>query len=64
MRRPFSGPEWGFEVKFDGFRPLAKWGRAGTRLKSRQGRDITGWFPEIAIPPAFKFACCETRSEV
>jgi bifunctional non-homologous end joining protein LigD len=49
VRRAFTDPAWAFEVKYDGFRALAEWGRNGARLKSRQGRDITGWFGEIAM---------------
>lgn len=44
---PFSSPEWAYEIKFDGFRCLAEWGPEGARLKSREGTDMTRWFPEV-----------------
>ena len=44
----FSDPEWTYEIKFDGYRMLASADRAGVRLKSRNGADATGWFPEVA----------------
>src|SRR5690606_26590388 len=46
--RPFSDPGWVFELKHDGYRLLA--GReAGTvRLLSRNGRDYTRLFPDVA----------------
>ncbi len=47
-RRPFSSPDWRFELKHDGFRLLA--GRAGgaVRLYHRRGREVTTLYPEIA----------------
>jgi DNA ligase D-like protein (predicted ligase) len=47
-RDRFSSPEWIFERKLDGERCLAFIGRAGVRLMSRNRRDITRAFPEIA----------------
>lgn len=44
---PFSNPEWAYEVKFDGFRCLAEFSDAGARLKSREGTDMSRWFPEV-----------------
>jgi len=46
--RAFSDPAWTFEIKFDGYRVLAAADRSGVRLKSRNGADATGWFPEVA----------------
>lgn len=46
--RAFSDPAWTFEIKFDGYRVLAGADKAGVRLKSRNGADATGWFPEVA----------------
>lgn len=45
--------EWSFEVKWDGWRALVQRGRGGTppdavRLVSRNGRDLTPAFPELA----------------
>ncbi len=46
-RRPFSSPDWMFELKYDGFRLLA--GRAGgaVSLYHRRGREVTTLYPEI-----------------
>jgi bifunctional non-homologous end joining protein LigD len=49
VKRPFSGPEWAFEVKFDGYRALAEWDASGARMKSRRGVDMTAWFPEVML---------------
>jgi bifunctional non-homologous end joining protein LigD len=43
-----SGPDWLFEVKWDGYRALG-YVRAGeARLVSRNGNDLTGRFPAVA----------------
>ena len=46
--RPFSAPDWVYEVKYDGYRLLAS--RAGSEvvLRSRAGHDLTSVFPEAA----------------
>jgi bifunctional non-homologous end joining protein LigD len=46
-KRPFSGPGWAFEVKYDGYRTLAEWGAHGARLQSRRGTDVSRWFGEV-----------------
>lgn len=43
---PPSGPQWEFEVKWDGFRCLA-FVSDHTRLQSRSGRDLTPRVPEL-----------------
>ncbi len=43
-----DGPEWLFEVKWDGMRLLADVIAGQLRLTSRSERDITGNFPELA----------------
>jgi bifunctional non-homologous end joining protein LigD len=45
--RPFSDPEWLFEIKYDGFRCLIL--KAGDRvdLLSRNGNSFNGSFPDI-----------------
>lgn len=45
--RPFSDPDWMFEVKYDGYRVLAQFGHGSVRLKTRGGIECTQWFPEI-----------------
>jgi bifunctional non-homologous end joining protein LigD len=42
------GPGWAFEVKFDGVRAIGYAGRGGLRLYSRNDRDISGSYPEVA----------------
>jgi bifunctional non-homologous end joining protein LigD len=50
---PFDDPEWVFEIKWDGVRAIASVERhaAGggrTVLRSRNGNDISGGYPELA----------------
>src|SRR6187455_2355081 len=42
------GPGWSFEPKYDGFRALAFAGPGGVVLQSRQLRDLTHAFPDVA----------------
>ncbi|WP_051581618.1 non-homologous end-joining DNA ligase [Pseudonocardia acaciae] len=42
------GPEWCYEVKWDGMRLLADVTADRLRLTSRTGRDMTAHFPELA----------------
>jgi bifunctional non-homologous end joining protein LigD len=44
---PFDDPRWGFEPKWDGVRTIAVCD-AGTRLVSRNGKDVTAGYPELA----------------
>jgi len=53
--RPFSSPDWLFELKWDGYRVLALCDEE-VRLLSRQGQDMTAAFPEVTeairtLPP-------------
>lgn len=43
-----SGPDWLYEVKWDGMRLLADRSERGLRLASRTDRDMTRHFPELA----------------
>src|SRR6266566_4851893 len=44
-----TGAQWLYEPKFDGFRGLLCRSSDGlVRLTSRQGKDLTDWFPELA----------------
>ncbi|MGZ5121754.1 MAG: ATP-dependent DNA ligase [Burkholderiales bacterium] len=45
---PFSAQGWIFELKYDGFRVLASKKGKRVRLESRNGRDMTAEFPELA----------------
>jgi bifunctional non-homologous end joining protein LigD len=46
--QPFSGDDWVFELKYDGYRMVAQAGNDEGRLRTRNGRDATASFPEIA----------------
>ncbi len=46
--RPFTRQGWLFEVKYDGYRALAGREAGAPVLRSRNGRDLTARFPEIA----------------
>jgi bifunctional non-homologous end joining protein LigD len=45
---PFSSADWVFELKYDGYRFLAGRDGADVRLQTRNGRDATATFPEVA----------------
>ena len=46
-----SGSDWAYEPKWDGFRTLAFVEGDAVHLQSRNGKDMTRYFPEIAFPP-------------
>ncbi|MCR8671715.1 ATP-dependent DNA ligase [Agrococcus sp. HG114] len=48
--------EWSFEVKWDGWRVLVERSGSSVRLLSRNGRDLSGAFPELveAVPKAIE----------
>ena len=51
VEKPFSDPDWLFEIKWDGMRALA-WIKDGKlELRSRTERTITGQYPELADLP-------------
>ena len=45
--KPFDSPEWGFELKLDGFRTIALVRNGKVKLLSRRGSDATKQFPEL-----------------
>lgn len=45
-----TGPEWTYEVKLDGFRCVAFVDGGQVELQSRNGRSLTRYFPELALP--------------
>jgi bifunctional non-homologous end joining protein LigD len=45
---PFSGPDWVFEIKYDGVRVIAERRGDEVRMLGRSGEDITARYPEIA----------------
>lgn len=51
LEKPFSNPEWIFEIKWDGARTLARLSGGKVTLRSRKGNDVTGQYPEMAVLP-------------
>ncbi len=49
--RPFSDPNWLFEIKWDGVRALAWIENGKLTLRARSGSDITSRYPELAGLP-------------
>ncbi len=47
--KPFSHPDWLFEIKLDGERALAWVDKGGVELRSRAGRNITAQYPELEV---------------
>jgi bifunctional non-homologous end joining protein LigD len=47
QEQPFSGPEWIFEIKYDGVRVLAERNGDSIELYGRNGTEITKRYPEI-----------------
>jgi ATP-dependent DNA ligase len=45
-----EGEGWAYEPKWDGFRAIAFVDGADVHLQSRNGRDLTRYFPELAFP--------------
>ena len=46
-----QGERWAYEPKWDGFRALAFVDDDAVHLQSRNGKDLTRYFPEIVFPP-------------
>jgi bifunctional non-homologous end joining protein LigD len=42
------GPEWTYEVKWDGYRTMARKEGSRVKLLSRNLKDATGQFPSVA----------------
>jgi len=47
-KTPFSGPDWLFEVKYDGVRVIAARRGETVMLYGRSGQTVTGRYPEVA----------------
>jgi bifunctional non-homologous end joining protein LigD len=45
--KPFDGPDWLFEIKWDGYRAVAFIENGTTRLVSRNQNDLTPRYPEL-----------------
>ena len=58
-QRPFSGPGWLFEIKYDGVRILAARDGDAVTLYGRAGQDFTSRYPEVVTAlralPATRF---------
>jgi len=50
---PFDGPDWLFEIKWDGYRAIAFIENAKLRLVSRNQNELTPRFPELKDLPKF-----------
>ncbi len=48
IEKPFSDPDWLFEIKWDGVRALARVRDGSMQLWSRSQRKITGEYPELS----------------
>jgi bifunctional non-homologous end joining protein LigD len=46
--RPFSGNDWVFELKYDGYRLIVARESGDARLLYRRGSDVTATFPDVA----------------
>lgn len=47
--KPFTSPDWLYEVKYDGYRCMARAGGGHpTELRTKSGVDCSKWFPEVA----------------
>ena len=46
-----DGEGWGYEPKWDGFRAIAFVDGDEVELQSRNGKDLTRYFPEVRFPP-------------
>ena len=51
--KAFDGPEWVFEIKWDGYRAVAFIEDGRVRLLSRSQNDLTAQFPELGNLPQF-----------
>jgi bifunctional non-homologous end joining protein LigD len=47
-----TGPDWSYEMKWDGIRVIAEVTSQGCRLWSRNGLDVTGGYPELVRVPS------------
>jgi bifunctional non-homologous end joining protein LigD len=61
-----SGRGWLFEVKWDGYRAVARIAGGEATLTSRRGNDLTGRFPSVArdLPRAVRSPDCVLDGEV
>lgn len=48
---PFDGPDWLFEIKWDGYRAIAFIEKRGLRLVSRNQNELTSQYPDLSDLP-------------
>jgi bifunctional non-homologous end joining protein LigD len=53
IAKAFDGPEWVFEIKWDGYRAVVFIADGRVRLVSRSQNDLTAQFPELGSLPQF-----------
>ena len=53
ITQPFDGPDWLFEIKWDGYRAVAFIEGGELRLVSRNQNDLTRQYPELHTMPQF-----------
>lgn len=46
--KPTTSPDWLYEIKYDGYRCMARVAEATVELRTKNGLDCTKWFPELA----------------
>ncbi len=46
-----DGPGWAYEPKWDGFRAIAFVDGDDSYIQSRNGKDLSRYFPELSFPP-------------
>jgi bifunctional non-homologous end joining protein LigD len=46
--KPFSSPDWLYEIKYDGYRCLARAGGGEAELRTKQGVNCSVWFHHAA----------------
>jgi bifunctional non-homologous end joining protein LigD len=47
VKKPFNGPDWLFEIKWDGYRAIAEVGKNKTLLYSRNQLSLSNKYPKI-----------------
>jgi bifunctional non-homologous end joining protein LigD len=53
VETPFDGPEWFFEIKWDGYRAIAFVDKGEVRLLSRNQNDLTAQYADLHDLPSF-----------
>lgn len=46
-RKPFTSPDWLYEIKFDGYRCLARVSGGEVELRTKSGTICSSWYPEV-----------------